>query len=123
MSLTRADVVAYLDGLSSLELGAVIDELQRRLGLAVAASPQVFVTMGAPMLTDEPAYATHRVIVTAIGPRKLRVVQALRERLPLAPQAALALLESLPAVVATDLERGAADELIALLREAGASAE
>ena len=34
MSLTRAEVIAYLEGLGSLELDALIDALQQRLGLA-----------------------------------------------------------------------------------------
>ncbi len=123
MSLTRAEVIAYLEGLSALELGDLIDELQRHLGVAVVAAQEVHVTMGMPLTTDDPAYPTFCVLVTAIGPRKIRVVQALRERLPLAPQEALRLLERLPAQVAAGLDLQAAHALMGLLREAGAQVE
>ena len=54
MSLTRADVLAYLDRLSTTELAALIDDLQRRLGMRplAVAPPPTFVTMGAPHLGD-----------------------------------------------------------------------
>lgn len=123
MSLTRAEVIAYLEGLGSLELDALIDALQQRLGLAPVAPPPVFVTMGAPLHATEADDDDRSVRLTAIGPRKVRVLQALRERLPLSLAEAMQLLAKLPVVVATDLHPTAASELKDLLREAGAEVE
>jgi ribosomal protein L7/L12 len=124
MSLTRAEVIAYLEGLGSLELGALIDALQQRLGLAPVAAPPVLVTMGAPLyITADDDDDDRSVRLTAIGPRKVRVLQALRERLPLSLADAMQLLAKLPVVVATGLHPTAASELKDLLREAGAEVE
>lgn len=123
MSLSRAEVIAYLEGLTSLELGELIDGLQQRLGLTVPPPPPVFTTMGAPLLTDEVPELTRRVRLTAVGPRKVRVLQALREHVPLPLQDAVHLLESMPVVVASGLRPHVARALIDDLHAAGAAAE
>lgn len=119
MSPSRAEVIAYLDGLSSLELGALIDELQRRLGLTVPVTPPVFVTMGAPVVHDDHELRVH-VVLTAVGPSRLRVMQAIRERLPIGLQELVRLIEHVPATLAPALERPEADALAEQLRELGA---
>ena len=103
MSLSRAEVIDYLEGLTSLELGELIDGLQQRLGLTVTPTPQVFTTMGAPLLTDEVPELTRRVRLTEVGPRKVRVLQALREHVPLPLHDAVHLLETMPVIVASGL--------------------
>lgn len=122
MSLSRAEVIAYLEGLSSLALGELIDGLQQRLGIAVSPAPPVFTVTGAPLTSDDPE-PVHRVRISAVGPRRVRVLQALRERMPLALQDSLHLLESPPVVVTTGLSQADTRALIDELRAAGATAE
>jgi large subunit ribosomal protein L7/L12 len=122
VSLTRAEAIAYLEGLSSAELGGFIDALQRRLGVRVPAPPRELVTMGAPLVDpDEPTRFT--VVLRAVGPRKVRVMQVLREHLRLVLSEALAACEDLPRALAAVDSRRDADELLAALREVGAEAE
>lgn len=123
MSLSRAEVIAYLERLTSIELGELIDGLQQRLGLTLTSAPQVFTTMGAPLVTDELPELTRRVRITAVGPRKVRVLQTLREHVPLALQDAVQLLETTPVVVASGLRPHLARALVDGLRDAGATAE
>lgn len=123
MSLSRAEVIAYLEGLSSLELGDLIDALQRRLGLAVAVAPPIYITMGAPIETDDFAPPTHRVVITAVGRAKVHVLHALRQHVSLILSEAVHLLDSLPATAATGLSLAAAQALAGALREAGAEVE
>ena len=123
MSLTRAEVIAWLEGLSSLELGALIDGLQQRLGVTVTPTPPPFTTMGAPLTTDDDPEPSQRVRLTAVGPRKVRVLQALREHLPLALHDAVHLLETMPVELPAGPSLAKARALVDDLRAAGATAE
>lgn len=124
MSLTRADVVAYLDRLSTTELAALIDELQRRIGLAplVVAPPPVRVVMGAPMtMPDEKTeYDVH---LRGHGRDKIAVIKALRELWTIGIQEAKTLVESAPVVLRQGLSRDEAQALAERLRRAGAEVD
>lgn len=99
MGLTRADVIAYLDGLSATEIGALIEALQLRLGLA-----------------------SFEVVLLATT-KRIDVVHELIYRLPCNLSEAVRLLEAMPTAVKHGLTRTAALELAAQLREAGAEVE
>jgi large subunit ribosomal protein L7/L12 len=129
MSLSRAEVIAYLEGLSTLELSDLIDALQRRLGVTAVVPPSHVTmgaptyVMGAPLETDDVTPPTHRVIVTAVGRAKVHILHALRQHVSLILSEAVHLLDSLPATAATGLSLPAAQALAGALREAGAEVE
>lgn len=121
MSLTRADVIAYLEQLSAQELDDFMAEFQARLHLAPAPAAYRMVmgasltTMGMPL--EETEYA---VELLGFGDRKLAVIRAVRELWPLGLMEAKQLVESAPVVVRGELSRREAEALAATLRAAGA---
>jgi large subunit ribosomal protein L7/L12 len=120
VSLTRADVIAYLEGLTSRELDEFMAEFQARLHLEAPAShPRVVMgaapTMGTPIEPTE-----YAVELLGFGDRKLAVIKAVRELWPLGLMEAKTLVESAPAVLRADLPRHEADAIADALRSAGA---
>lgn len=123
MPLTRADVVAYLDRLSTSELAALIDELQARLGMRPPPPPPVRIVMGMS-LDPVPAEQTEfTVFLRSFGADKIAVIKALREVLPLGIKAAKDLVESAPVALREDLPRDEARALAERLRRAGADVD
>lgn len=118
MSLTRDEVIRYLDGLSGAELGQLIDDVQRRLGLPAFAAPdpQSYIA-GGIRVTDE-----YSVVLLGHGGDKVSAIQAVREleglRIGLAD--AKALVESAPVVIREGLSRREAEDIAGKLERAGA---
>jgi large subunit ribosomal protein L7/L12 len=118
VSLTRDEVIRYLDGLSGAELGQLIDDVQRRLGLPVFAAPEPRrIIAGAIPLIDE-----YSVALLGHGGDKLLVIKAVREleglRIGLAE--AKALVESAPVVLREGLSHEEAQDIARKLARAGA---
>lgn len=124
MSVTREQVVAYLEGLDGHALGEFIDELQRRLGVAMAAPEKI--TMGAPLTMGMPIEETECAVVLVgfAAERKVELMRTIRE---LRPHMGLLevkkLVESAPVTVEEALSPWRAGKLADRLREAGARVE
>jgi large subunit ribosomal protein L7/L12 len=124
MSVTREQVVAYLEGLDGRALGEFIDELQRRLGVAMAVPERITMgampTMGMPIEETECAV----VLVGFAAARKVEVMRAIRE---LRPQMGLMdvkkLVDAAPVTFAEELSPWQAGRLADRLRAAGAVVE
>lgn len=129
MTLTREDVIAYLESLPGEELGKLADEVLARIGAPPIAPPVVLprhdVTMGAPPDPYEIGFPTWEIVLRDHGPDKLTVIRIIRR--VLGDRSSLAavkqLVESAPAVVHTTDRRGEVEDLAAELRRAGAVVE
>lgn len=120
MSLTRADVIAYLERLTARELDEFIAEFQERLQLAPAA-PSQRVVMGASLTMGMPLEESYFAVeLLGFGDRKLSVIKAVRELWPLGLMEAKQLVESAPVVLRDDLTRPEAEAIAGPLRSAGA---
>lgn len=123
MSLTRDQVIAWLERLTVAELDELILELQQRLHLQpvrpyhhVTMGASLDRTMGMPLEPDE-----FDVELVSVGADKLRVIKAVRELLPLGLMEAKKLVESAPVVLRECLRRPEAEEFAEPLRRAGAT--
>jgi large subunit ribosomal protein L7/L12 len=122
VSLTRAEVVAYLEGLGTHELGELIDELQRRLGLRPVAQVER-VTMGAPLVMGM-LDAEHRVVLRGYTEsRRVEMMKLLRELRPIGLMEARQLLDQLPVELGEFNYRGDAQALADRLQAAGGEVE
>ncbi|MBL9103960.1 MAG: ribosomal protein L7/L12 [Myxococcales bacterium] len=123
MSLTRAEVVAYLEGLGTHELGELIDELQRRLGLR-PVPPVERVAMGAPLvmgMLDEHVYRV--VLLGYTESRRIEMMKAIREVRPLGIVEAKLFIDSAPVEVGEFDYRSHAQALADRLQAAGGKVE
>lgn len=121
MSLTRADVIAYLERLSAGELDEFIAEFQERLHLEPPA-PAYRVVMGASPTMGMPIEQTEFAVeLLGSADSKLAVIKVVRELWPLGLMAAKKLVESAPVVLRDDLTRAEAEAIAGSLRRAGAT--
>lgn len=125
MSLTREEVIRYLEGLSGEELGALADEVLARLGVPPAPQPTYRLMGAAVSDVVEMGIPLFDVVLHSHGADKLAVIRLVRRVLGLDVSLAEAkrLVESAPAVIWRDLRRSEALELVEELRKAGAVAE
>lgn len=123
MSITRDDVVAWLERLTVSELDDLIFELQRRLHLQPIPSRYPYVTMGAPPTMGMPHEQTEfDVELVDFGTDKIAVIKAVRELQPtLGLMEAKKLVESAPVRIRECLPKHEAEETAARLRRAGAT--
>jgi large subunit ribosomal protein L7/L12 len=128
VSLTREEVIRYLEGLPAEELGALADAVLARLGMPLSAAPRPsFVTMGVapPDLKESIGKLDFEVVLRAHGADKLGVVRAARRAL--GPEVGLQetkrLVESAPVVLGEHFSRAEAEDLAQELRRAGAEVE
>lgn len=123
--ISREDVVAYLSALGPGELQELILALEERWEIERPFTGPVHVTMGAAMgmpLVDE--YERWiEVVLLAAGERRVQVMRAIREVIPIELQAAKALLDRTPGVITRDLPRDRAEALRAELEALGARVE
>lgn len=124
MSLTREEVIAYLESLTAEELGELADELVRRFGLPpfVAPPPYEFI-MGAPPPDPYEEITEFSVVLQDVGKDKVAVVKAVRALWEMPLKEAKDLVESAPVVVRRWLTRDAAKVIVDALNAAGAIAE
>ncbi|WP_437532208.1 50S ribosomal protein L7/L12 [Sorangium sp. So ce726] len=122
MSLTREQVIAYIEGLTAEELGELTSELMQRLGQpATEPAPPSF-TMGA--LPPTPWYDEDTsVVLRSFGRERIAVIKAVRELWGLGLDDARRLVESAPIVLREGLNRMEAQAAAERLTSAGAEVE
>lgn len=122
MSLTRAEVVAYLDRLTTSELAELIDALQERLRLRPLPPPPPRIVMGVSLdpVDEQTEFA---VILRGHADHKIAVIKALRELWPIGIKEARDLVEAAPVRLREALPRAEAEAIAARLRAVGAEVE
>ncbi len=120
MSVTREDVIRYIENLSSDELGELVEEIQQRLGLPPLPRPTSFRLDGAAVPSWEDA---HAVFLVSAGPEKLQVIKQVRETLGLGLSEARARVEQAPCFLLEDRTREEAAAFAAALAALGAQVE
>ncbi|HVK69218.1 MAG TPA: 50S ribosomal protein L7/L12 [Polyangium sp.] len=124
MSVTREEVIAYLESLTAEELGELADELVQRLGLPAFVEPQPMrFTMGAPLPDPAEVFTEFSAVLLDIGKDKLAVVKAVRTLWEMPVKEAKVLVESAPVVVRRWITRDEARVIVEALTAAGANAE
>lgn len=122
--MNRADVIEYLGSLGADELGDLIDELQRRLGLPAPASQTPRLVMGAPLVMGTPDVDECSVVLVGFAAaRKLDLVRIVRDLKQIGLMDAKRLVESVPATLGEFMLPTDADDLADRLRSAGAIVE
>lgn len=125
MSLTRDEVIAYLEGLDTHALGELIDELQQRLGLQ-PVPPVSRGGMGASMVSGPTMGMQNPYSVVLVGyteSRRIEMMRVIREMRPVMITEARQMLDALPLEFGEFDYRGEAEALADRLRAAGGKVE
>ncbi len=125
--MDQEQVITTLEGMTVLELNALVKQLEERWGVSAAAPMAVGVaagaTGGAATAAPEEEQTEFDVMLTEIGANKIQVIKAVRELTSLGLKEAKDLVDGAPNAVKEGVARDEADSIRTQLEEAGASVE
>ncbi|ADD67164.1 ribosomal protein L7/L12 [Denitrovibrio acetiphilus DSM 12809] len=122
MSVTKEQVIEFIENMTVIELSELVKELEDKFG--VSASAPVAMMAAGPAAGGEAAAAEQTeftVELTAAGDKKVQVIKVVREITGLGLKEAKALVDGAPAPVKEGVSKEEAEELKAKIEEAGAS--
>lgn len=126
MSITKEDVIKFIENMTVLELAELVKELEEKFGVSAAAPVAVAAVAAAPgaaPAAQEEEKTEFDLVLTDAGADKIKVIKVVRELTNLGLKEAKDLVESAPKVVKSGIPK---DEALAgkkKLEEVGAKAE
>jgi large subunit ribosomal protein L7/L12 len=127
--MAKETLIEQLEGMTVLELNALVKELEERWGVSAAAPVAVGVApaAGGAAAGGEAAAAEDQtefdVILTDVGANKIQVIKAVRELTSLGLKEAKDLVDAAPKSVKEAVSKEEAQAAKAKLEEAGAKAD
>ncbi len=121
--ITKADVVAFIEKMTVLELAELVKELEEKFGVSAAAP--VAVAAAAPAAAAEAAEEKTEfdVILKNAGANKINVIKVVRALTSLGLKEAKDVVDGAPSPVKTGISKAEAEEAKKQLVEAGAEVE
>jgi len=121
--MTKADVIAFIEKMTVLELSEMVKELEEKFGVSAAAP--VAVAAAAPAAAAEAAeeQTEFDVIIKAAGANKINVIKVVRALTSLGLKEAKDLVDGAPQPLKTGVSKAEAEEAKKQLVEAGAEVE
>ncbi len=124
MSVTKEDVITFIDNMSVLEMSEFVKELEDKYGVTAAAPAAV---MAAPAGGGGDAAAEEKtefdVVLTAAGDKKIQVIKEVRGVTGLGLKDAKDLVEAAPKPIKEGVSKDEAEEIKKKLEEAGGTVE
>jgi large subunit ribosomal protein L7/L12 len=123
----QEQLVATLEGMTVLELNALVKQLEERWGVSAAAPVAVGAAGpaggGAAAAAPEEEQTEFDVVLTEIGANKIQVIKAVRELTSLGLKEAKDLVDSAPKPIKQGVSKEEAEAAKAKLQEAGATVD
>ncbi len=119
-------LITQLEGMTVLELNALVKQLEERWGVSAAAPVAVGVAAGggaAAPVVEEEEQTEFDVVLTEVGANKIQVIKAVRELTSLGLKEAKDVVDGAPKAVKQAVSKDEANAAKAKLEEAGAKAE
>ncbi len=125
MSISKDDVVKFLESMTVLEMAQFVKELEDKWGVS-AAAPVAVAAMpaaagaAAPVAEEKTEFD---VVLTGFGDKKIQVIKVVRELTGLGLKEAKDLVEAVPKVVKEAVSKDEANSMKQKLEEAGGTIE
>ncbi|MCX8084903.1 MAG: 50S ribosomal protein L7/L12 [Calditerrivibrio sp.] len=125
MSITKEQVIEFIENMTVIELANFVKELEEKFGVSAAAPVAMMAAPAAAAATAEaPAEKTEfDVILVSGGAQKVQVIKVVREITGLGLKEAKALVDEAPKPVKEGVKKEEAEKIKAALVEAGATVE
>lgn len=121
MSLSQSDVVDYIKNLKLADVKALVETLEKELGVSAAAPVAAAAAAGPVAVVEEKT--EFDVILTSFGEKKIDVIKIVRELTQLGLKEAKELVESAPKTVKTGISKDDAAAAKKKLEDVGAKVE
>ena len=124
MSITKADVVSFIDNMSVLELAGLVKELEEKFGVSAAAPVAVAAAAGPAAAAEVAEEQTEfDVILKGAGANKISVIKVVRALTSLGLKEAKDVVDGAPKAVKSAVSKEEAEEAMKQLVEVGAEVE
>ncbi|MCU0574673.1 MAG: 50S ribosomal protein L7/L12 [Syntrophobacteraceae bacterium] len=124
-SISKEDVVKFIENMTVLELSELVKELEERFGVS-AAAPMAFAAMpvgAAAEAAPVEEQTEFSVLITGVGDKKINVIKEVRAITALGLKEAKDLVEGVPGLVKEGIPKEEAEAIAKQLTEAGATVE
>jgi large subunit ribosomal protein L7/L12 len=123
MSITKADVVSFIENMTVLELSELVKELEGKFGVS-ASAPVAVAAAAAPAAAEAVEEQTEfDVILKGAGANKISVIKVVRALTSLGLKEAKDVVDGAPKAVKTGVSKDEAEEARKQLAEVGAEVE
>ena len=117
--LTTEEFIAAIKELSVLELNELVKACEEEFGVSAAAGVVVAAAGAGAEAAEEKT--EFDVELTEVGPNKVKVIKIVRDYTGLGLKEAKELVDSAPSIIKEAITKAEADDLIAKLKEEGAT--
>ncbi len=123
--MDKEQLISTLEGMTVLELNALVKELEERWGVSAAAPVAAAgpAAAGAAAAAPEEEQTEFSVVLTDAGANKIQVIKAVRELTSLGLKEAKDVVDGAPKAVKEGVSKDEANAAKAKLEEAGAKVE
>jgi large subunit ribosomal protein L7/L12 len=124
MSITKDEVVSFIENMSVLELAGLVKELEEKFGVS-AAAPMAVAAAAGPAAAAEVAeeQTEFDVILKGAGANKISVIKVVRALTSLGLKEAKDVVDGAPKAVKSAVSKEEAEEARKQLAEVGADVE
>ncbi len=127
MSLSREEVIGWIEQASILEINELVKDLEEKFGITAAAMAPVAMAGGPAAAGDGAGAAEEKtefdVILTSFGDKKINVIKAVREVTSLGLKEAKDMVEGAPNPIKEGIAKDEAESIKTKFEEAGATVE
>ena len=117
-----ASMIETIKGLTVMELSELVKAIEEEFGVSAAAAVAVAPADGGAAAAAEEK-SEYEVVLTDIGETKMNVIKAVKDILGLGLKESKELVDAAPKTIKAGISKEEADEIVAKLKEAGATTE
>ncbi|MDR2861682.1 MAG: 50S ribosomal protein L7/L12 [Syntrophobacterales bacterium] len=122
--ITKADVVAFIENMTVLELSELVKELEEKFGVSAAAPVAAVAVAGAPAAAAAVEEKTEfDAILTSFGSEKIQVIKVVRGITGLGLKEAKDLVEAVPKPIKEAVAKAEAEDIKKKIEEVGGVVE
>jgi len=122
-SVTKEQVITFLENLTLLEAAELVKELEDKFGVSAAAPVAIAVAPGAAAAAPAEEQTEFTVVLANSGDKKINVIKEIRTITGLGLKEAKDLVEGAPKTVKEGVSKDEAAKIKKVLEEAGAKVE
>jgi len=122
-AITKDDVVKFIEGMTVLELSALVKELEEKFGVSAAAPMMAVAAPGAAAAAPAEEKTEFDAILTGFGAEKIQVIKVVRAITSLGLKEAKDLVEGVPKPIKEAVSKDEAADIKKKIEEVGGTVE
>ena len=120
--MNKDEIIAALEKMTILEINDLVKELEEKWDIT-AAAPMAMAAMPVAGAAEAEEKTEFDLVLKSFGAKKVNVIKVVRELTGLGLKDAKELVDAAPSTIKEAIDKAAAEEMAAKLKEAGAEVE